>query len=154
MSQVDYSGSEEIELIFFRFSVIAMSNRPRSSLLLEFFGNICGERKKVNCWVELGDGHKYARGKKAGERFPDGQFRVAKRLELRLWMEENGLAPINWAQAHAGFERKCKTRRWKGKVKAVKRENGDIEFKTHIRVLRAVDRLAGEPPQSGNEIPF
>jgi len=154
VNQVDFSGIEEIELIFFRYSVMSVSGRTRSSLLLEFFGDICGERKKVNCWIELGDGNRYARGKKAGQKLPDGQFRVAERLELRLWMEENGLTPRNWAQAQIGFKHKCKKMRWMGKVKAVKQDNGAIVFKTHIRVLNAISPSTEVRLQNKKDIPF
>lgn len=136
-----FDDSEELELKFLRYHVMGITGRARGSLLLTFLGRIDDQLITVNCWIELGNGHRFSRGPKKGSRLPNGHFRVTDDSILYHWMREMNLEPKNWAQAHVGFKKKCQSVLWRGKVRLDHRKNGLPEYKTHISVLSCTEAI-------------
>ena len=166
--QPPYGQCKELDLKFLRYHVMGIAGRARGSLLLTFLANLEGQLITVNCWIELGNGHKYLRGANKGHRLPQGHFRVTDDTLLYHWMIEMNLEPKNWGQSHIGFKKKLKSTAWRGKVILVTRKDGTPEFKTHISVLTRLtahdlldtDRSANDDmdrwlqTESKNNIPF
>ena len=131
----------EIELTFLRYYVIPNKRNPeRSSLLLEFFGWPDGVMAMVQCWIELRDGHLYARGPNKGQRLPDKQFRVSKELLFYHWLVKQQFEIKNYSEAHSGFTRQMKKYPFVGIVRkdlqnSSSLDNAELKLRTHISVL-------------------
>lgn len=137
-AKTKFDNCKEIDLRFLRYHVMGIAGRARGSLLLTFLGRLDDQLIAVNCWIELGNGHRYSRGPKKGSRLPKGHFRVTDDSILYHWMTEMNLKPKNWAQAHIGFKKKCQSVLWRGRVRLDERTNGILEYKTHISVLSSI----------------
>lgn len=131
----------ETELTFLRYFVIPNKRNPkRSSLLLEFIGWPNRVLAIVQCWIELRDGHLYARGPNKGLRLPDKHFRVSKELLLYHWLVSQGFEIKNYSEAHSGFTRQMKKYSFIGIVrkdiqKSSSMDNAELKLRTHITVL-------------------
>lgn len=143
MLKTKFQIGVELEMEFLRYFVIPnQRDKKRSSLLLEFTGEINNALTIIQCWIELGDGHLYAKGEKQGTPLPHNNFRLhTDKLALR-WFRNQGIKIRNPSEAHSGFTKQMKRHLFTGIVrqefqKSKNNENSELKFRTHISVLTA-----------------